>query len=470
VLAEVLIECDATLLKVGYLRSLAQRKERLPRCQELPRDPPDGLRDFRTSHVLRGEELRRQLQGASELFVVSHTWLSVEHPDPFGSRLQELVEELTALRAKDCDLVFIDFCSLPQVDRLHDDCRRASRQGHDLPADHAALRTPMQEESFQKALSNMDVVFASGISKVVLLPDLLDTDDIEDPYTPIQLEYHQRGWCCFEFAVARHFDRIVSEVPKKLRPFDPLSFPDVVHSGKVKFGVPSDAEKVLSMFKRTYYARRKGDIILAIGKSKAEQWREGIEITLKAFSPSIRRQIIQALGEASASSFMGDVSPALEDSDCGVRAAAIASLTRMAISLSSRSDPQGARAAAHREALATCLGDDSWQVREAAMVALGQMNALGMHAHTVAESLDDPIPAARVSALSSLLKLGPQAAGAHAEQVLKLAKDDHYAFVRVAATSTLEKLGREDLVQDLLDEPAEGKKEGEDAGKGRSQS
>mmetsp|Transcript_138157 Transcript_138157/g.350151 ORF Transcript_138157/g.350151 Transcript_138157/m.350151 type:complete len:553 (-) Transcript_138157:31-1689(-) len=450
-LAELLIECDATLLKVGYLRRLAQQRARLPRWQDLPLDHPEGLRDFRACSVLRGEELRRQLQGASELFVVSHAWLSAEHPDPFGSRLQELVEEFAVLRAKDCDLVFVDFCSLPQVDKLHEEYRRAHRQGRALPADHQALRTPSQEACFQKALARMDLIFASGISKVVVLPDLLDLDEMEDPYTPCRLEYHQRGWCCFEFAVALHFDRIVSEVPKKLRAFDPLSLPDMVHAGKVRFLVPHDTDKVLSVFERTFYARKKGELVAAISRGKAEQWREGIGIALKAYSPSVRRQIIQALGDTCAHGFMGDVSPAMEDVDCGVRAAAVAALTRMATSLPPHADPLGEKVAAHREALVSCLGDGLWQVREDAMVGLGQMNALDMHSHTVAESLDDPIPAARVSALSSLVKLG-DSAGMHAEQVHRLAKDDQYAFVRDAATTTLEKLGRQDLLQELLEQ------------------
>mmetsp|Transcript_20079 Transcript_20079/g.55947 ORF Transcript_20079/g.55947 Transcript_20079/m.55947 type:complete len:658 (-) Transcript_20079:68-2041(-) len=442
---------------------------------DLPASHPVGLQTFRSTDIVRGEELRRHLSGASDLFVVSHAWLTKEHPDPTGVRLEELVEELQRLEASSSDLVFLDFFSLPQVDSVHPEALLAAKLGRALPPRHEALRTELQERDYQAAVAHMDMIYGSDKSKVIVLPELHDMDELEPHFTRNMLQFKNRGWCCFEFAVARHFGTIVNDVPRRLQTFDPCSLLELASSGKLVFGLSSDMNKALKVYKRTYFARKKQDLIRGIEMGNAEASREGIEQALQALSAQVRSQVLHALGTACCRRFAPAIAPMLEDLDAGVRAEACFALSRIGLASTGQVDAVVARlkdshhavrcaaceavqalgpdAEMHREAIAALLSDPTWTVREAAMLSLAQLKgALPLHVHAspVADSLFADVPSTRVSSLSSLFQMGPSAA-VHAERVLYVAKHDTFAFVRDAALLTLRKFGREDLVKEALE-------------------
>mmetsp|Transcript_50893 Transcript_50893/g.146187 ORF Transcript_50893/g.146187 Transcript_50893/m.146187 type:complete len:696 (-) Transcript_50893:165-2252(-) len=474
-LIDLFIACNVCLLRVGHLRKLEKAKGRFPRFQDLPASHPVGLQTFRSTDIVRGEELRRHLSGASDLFVVSHAWLTKEHPDPTGVRLEELVEELQRLEASSSDLVFLDFFSLPQVDSVHPEALLAAKLGRALPPRHEALRTELQERDYQAAVAHMDMIYGSDKSKVIVLPELHDMDELEPHFTRNMLQFKNRGWCCFEFAVARHFGTIVNDVPRRLQTFDPCSLLELASSGKLVFGLSSDMNKALKVYKRTYFARKKQDLIRGIEMGNAEASREGIEQALQALSAQVRSQVLHALGTACCRRFAPAIAPMLEDLDAGVRAEACFALSRIGLASTGQVDAVVARlkdshhavrcaaceavqalgpdAEMHREAIAALLSDPTWTVREAAMLSLAQLKgALPLHVHAspVADSLFADVPSTRVSSLSSLFQMGPSAA-VHAERVLYVAKHDTFAFVRDAALLTLRKFGREDLVKEALE-------------------
>lgn len=469
ILADVLATCRVTLLKVVYLRMLAKEKKRLPRCQDVPQED-EGFYDLRARMAVRGEALRRYVTHA-DVYVVSHPWLSVEHPDPAGSRLEELVEELDYLRAKDNDLVFIDYCSLPQVDQLDKEYRQSILQGQPLASDHRALRTPEEEADFRRAISQMDVIYSSMTSKVLIFPSVHElSEDLDPVYTKKRPRYRFRGWCCFEYAIAHHFGRIVNDLPtKEFAKFDPFEFPDLVKGESINFGYPEDAEMLVQVYKRPYFTVKRAELIDAIRNSRAEQCREGIYVVLYAFNPTARREIVKELGDATCSTFIDDVAPRLRDPCSLVRLEACRSITKMNVDgqynmdaiIAMLEDPEPKVRAAicdivvgmgkagdkHREAVAARLSDEAWDVREAALCALSKMgDALQIYANNIAERLDDPMAVTRATALACLLKMGPVGAQ-HADKVVGLAIRDQFTFVKHAAVVTLQRLGREDLLE-----------------------
>ena len=54
----------------------------------------------------------------SQAFVVSYPWSAHLHPFPGGGKIREIVATLDELNANDDDVVFIDFLSLPQTERV----------------------------------------------------------------------------------------------------------------------------------------------------------------------------------------------------------------------------------------------------------------------------------------------------------------------------------------------------------------
>jgi len=475
VVTEVFASSGAALIRVGYLRFLARQGCRLPRFQELPEGPPQEYRDLRASASVRGEDIRRCLT-SSDLFVVSHAWLTYEHPDPVGTRLEELVDEFAILKAQDTDLVFIDFCSLPQVDRLHPDWQAAFKAGSTLPANHPAMRTEQQERDFDSIVSQMDAVFGSGFSKVIILSDVHELDELDPVYSENKRLYRQRGWCCFEFAVASFFDRIVSEAPKEMASFSPLALPELVQHGRAGFTVLADANKVLQIFQRTYHAGKINDVLSAIECGHSDRCRDGISAALAARSPSVRQRVVRALGNSHCHAYTDDLMLMMQDADSAVRAEACAAVGRMGqtrkhmsaiVSLLHDShytvrcaalraiSAEGTAAAAekqHHAAVAELLNDSSWEVREAAMDCLGVMGkASAMPRDTVAKCLKDDVPITSLAALNTFWRMEQGDAVTYADQVYQVAKQDRFYFVRDAATATLKHMGMTDMVKELTD-------------------
>ena len=89
-------EAKLQFILVSYLRTLHKEGKILPAAQWIPRHayhagaPPSGV----------------------EIYNVIHLWVTIEHPDPWGDHLADLVEYLKD--ADDSDLVLMEFCARPQ--------------------------------------------------------------------------------------------------------------------------------------------------------------------------------------------------------------------------------------------------------------------------------------------------------------------------------------------------------------------
>lgn len=455
ILAEVLVSCGVVLLKVDYLRRLANKKKRLPRCQDVPVDPPES-QELRSRCAVMGEELRRQVLNIADVWIVSYPWLTVEHPDPIGSRLEELVEELEMVRAQDGDLVFIDYCSLPQPDY-----------------GGTGTRTEAEEKRFQAALRQMDVIFSSQSSKVLVLPVVHNLEHVDESTisAPNVRPYTRRGWCAFEFSVASNFGRIVNKIPKELAKFDPLELQEMVGKGAITFGCTADGQAVLSTYRRPYFLIKRNILMQHVAAGEAAQYRESIGLVLRAFSKKIRAEFVKALADAKCGAFNDEIERMLGDTDFMVRLQACRCISftepvsseRMQKVVDLLDDEHrqvraevceivgnmGKEGEQHRDRVATHLKDDAWDVREAAMQSLSKMeHALEMYSDGVADCLDDQQAMARATALDCLLKMG-QTGASYAERVARLARNEKFEFVKYAAQVTLCKMGRQDLVDAL---------------------
>jgi len=194
---------------VRLVRSWAAKGGPFPRCQELPDDgilvgsPPAGLRKF----------------------VVSHGWASEVHPSPSGAKMRLLAEALDRQEARDEDVVFFDFCSAAQEDKMGNlyeenvpwtgapqrDATAGPYFAHNNVGLPLAGRTPEQKEQFKYALWDVNRLCCFQECDVIVLPQLELADTwpggrvwgVENP-TP----YQNRGWCVAEFAIALYSGRI----------------------------------------------------------------------------------------------------------------------------------------------------------------------------------------------------------------------------------------------------------------------
>jgi len=136
---------------------------------------------------------------------VSHAWLSREHPDPAGLRLKELVDVVDRLKVPGSAVVFLDFCSLPQHDKMY---LKHLAPGENVPPGHPALRTDTEERQFQLAMRGMQKLYTSNVSRVVVLCSVPSLP--VKGYTMNDTRYWDRGWCFFEFSIACDYDRVVN--------------------------------------------------------------------------------------------------------------------------------------------------------------------------------------------------------------------------------------------------------------------
>jgi len=225
-------------LRVGLVHDWAARGAfPFPRQQELPAGrfllgaPPAGLRKF----------------------VVSHGWESEMHPSPSGCKMRQLAAALLKLEARDEDVVFFDFCSNSQAHKMGtallptdkptvqgdgNPPPRPERDGSSGPYfaangpfekthDEATGwnttdRTSSQRIAFDYAMWEMGRLYSFHECEVIVLPTL--ADELEptkdhvlasfpggDVWGDINNRpYHNRGWCCAEFAVARYSNRIAN--------------------------------------------------------------------------------------------------------------------------------------------------------------------------------------------------------------------------------------------------------------------
>lgn len=199
-------EGEIVWLRVAYVHELAGRGGPCPRRQELRPDgylvgaPPAG---------------RRKL-------VVSHGWETEVHPSPSGAKMRRLSKTLTRLQPPpaDDDLVFFDFCSLPQDAKMGRTYEGRS-EGSDATAapyfEHNCVsyypgKTPKQRRAFGFAMWDMGRLYSFSGCEVVVLPTL---DGLELPAAERfpggdvwgmvnRVPYVNRGWCCAEFSIASY--------------------------------------------------------------------------------------------------------------------------------------------------------------------------------------------------------------------------------------------------------------------------
>ncbi|CAK0825294.1 unnamed protein product [Prorocentrum cordatum] len=190
---EYLDEARVKWVRCGYLRALAAAGSAMPRCQEVPAD-----------HAVVGSSgFSLVRDGQKHRFVLSHPWLSREHPDPTGVKVRLLVDQLDRLGADDADAVFIDYMSLPQNDKQNTELQRLEvEQGMPKPGMHPAVRTEAEEAQFKQALSAMELIYSIGKTPVIVLP--------MDGAVERGREYISRGWCFLEFCLAMSFDNIAN--------------------------------------------------------------------------------------------------------------------------------------------------------------------------------------------------------------------------------------------------------------------
>ncbi|CAK0876251.1 unnamed protein product [Prorocentrum cordatum] len=191
-------------VRCGYLRRLASAGDVMQRCQEVPLDQVFiGSTGF---PLVRDGEKKR--------FVLSHPWLSKEHPDPTGVKLKLLVQQPDMLHASDDHAVFVDYMSLPQNDKLNPELQRIeAASGMPKPGSHPSVRTVAEEAQFKEALFAMEQIYSIGKTPVIVLPMDGDVD--------AGREYISRGWCLLEFCLSMGFDNIsnaaIHEPVRRLR-------------------------------------------------------------------------------------------------------------------------------------------------------------------------------------------------------------------------------------------------------------
>ncbi|CAK0897295.1 unnamed protein product, partial [Prorocentrum cordatum] len=227
-------------VRCRYLRRLAAEGRVMTRCQEVP--PHEAICGS------AGFPLSRDMP--KDRFVLSHPWLSREHPDPEGVKLQELVRQLNLLGASDADAVFVDFMSLPQNDKAHPELRQLERAGRPCPDPgcHPAVRTAAEERLFKRALSAMEQVYSTGSIRVIVLP--------MDSSVEAGREYIKRGWCFLEFCLALSFGNICNAE---------IAEPVALLAEEVKSKRANTVDGFRSAFQHTHFTNKgDADVVLEL--------------------------------------------------------------------------------------------------------------------------------------------------------------------------------------------------------------
>lgn len=178
-------DAEIVLVKVAALQEWCRTDQLLPRRQLLR--PGEFLGPLSLSS-------RR-----SKRFIISHAWLSAEHPDPNGTQLRDMVSVLEQIGAKPDDLVFYDYCCLFQEDKGDPEWTQTL---FEKQPGHRSLRTQEQHTLFTKAMDNMQLLYTSEDNHVVVIPEVPEDAANGTPYIT-------RGWCFFELCVSADYDRTV---------------------------------------------------------------------------------------------------------------------------------------------------------------------------------------------------------------------------------------------------------------------
>ncbi|CAK0846678.1 unnamed protein product [Prorocentrum cordatum] len=243
-------EAQIKWIKCGYLRRLSAAGSIMVRCQDVP-----------LNEVIMGSAgfpaLRTHTKGR---FVVSHPWLSKHHPDPDGSKLRCLVDQLDAIGAADQDGVFMDFLSTPQHNGADAELQLLEEEGSwPAPGTHPAVRSAEEDALFSKALDSMSMMYSTSSVPVIVLP--MEGLCLEKPYI-------DRGWCYFEFCLALSFGIICNEeIHVSVKRLCREAFVQQANTvggfrqcfGCKMFTYNGDADVVMKLFERTVNMKTRRD-------------------------------------------------------------------------------------------------------------------------------------------------------------------------------------------------------------------
>mmetsp|Transcript_43218 Transcript_43218/g.116558 ORF Transcript_43218/g.116558 Transcript_43218/m.116558 type:complete len:555 (-) Transcript_43218:85-1749(-) len=204
-------------VKVSFIHRLAMRGGPAPRRRDLP----------------IGTYVDGEVPPGVQPWVVSYGWAAVTHFSPSGAKIRELSEVLRELGAQPDGLVFLDFMSMWQSDHIVPQIyaeKNVDAALVGLPSEDRMVRLPpMTKEMKQEkalALYESTRLYAFEGCKVLILPELegpecfRDGGDITEEMntfcSPARKEkntrwgfaksipYHNGGWTCAEYAVARY--------------------------------------------------------------------------------------------------------------------------------------------------------------------------------------------------------------------------------------------------------------------------
>jgi len=169
-IAQALTGCDTVLIKGSWLKKrLRSHDPLLPRRQDIEANNPHAI--WKVSDLMDGAA-----NGEIGIVSVSYCWLSQEHPDPFNKQFFVLADTIDAFLegTQLTDVaVFLDWCSLHQDPRSVD-----------------------EEESFQRAMSDVILWYAHQGTRVWMMSSVPDDVGRGEPY-------HERGWPIFEETLAK---------------------------------------------------------------------------------------------------------------------------------------------------------------------------------------------------------------------------------------------------------------------------
>eukprot|EP00747_Dinoflagellata_sp_TGD_P058739 gnl/TRDRNA2_/TRDRNA2_151258_c0_seq2.p1 gnl/TRDRNA2_/TRDRNA2_151258_c0~~gnl/TRDRNA2_/TRDRNA2_151258_c0_seq2.p1 ORF type:complete len:483 (+),score=74.12 gnl/TRDRNA2_/TRDRNA2_151258_c0_seq2:112-1560(+) len=170
---------DVVLIKGSWLLRQYHNKAILPCRQELP---PNAIWD---PSVLKQRSKSWGLlsHGSVHIIAISHCWLTREHPDPEGSKLQDLGAAIEALEYpydSEWTAFFLDWCSLFQK-RKRLFSRRCIWE-----------REPDEEKSFRRALDTMHMWYAHALIHTWVL----------NRAPPGKPQYGDRGWTTWEHTIS----------------------------------------------------------------------------------------------------------------------------------------------------------------------------------------------------------------------------------------------------------------------------
>ena len=181
-------------VKVNSFKSWNDQRKCIPRFQDLEEhDYVEGCETWSFTAWLLGTR-----------YVVSHVWITSEHPDPDCVQLKALLREITKcnrwkfwkLFTGSYDVVFFDFASLPQN------------------GPRGAKRNDEEERLFKKARAGMNLLHGQHLFRVLII---LDTPSPQPGNGAECRPYEKRGWCYTELAISTACGTVVNHSSSDVR-------------------------------------------------------------------------------------------------------------------------------------------------------------------------------------------------------------------------------------------------------------